>query len=129
MSPSWRRALTILLLTLTLVVAALMITAWAMLPLDRTAITIDGERFSLADLTGTHAAVAFVIAVAAVVFSLVVAIMAAVFGLGLGAVGLAFGGLVAAGSLALVVAPFALVLWLMWRLVRSRPPTVLPARP
>ena len=128
MSPSWRRVLTILLLTLTAVVAALMIAAWTMLPLDGTAITIDGERFSLADLTGRHAAAVFVIALAAVVFGLVVALVATVFGLGLGAVGLAFGGLVAAGTLALVAAPFALVLWLMWRLVRSRPPTVLPVR-
>ncbi len=121
MSPSWRRALTIVLLAVTLVVAALMVAAWTMLPLDRTAIVIDGDRFSLADLTGTHTAVFFVIAVAVVVFIVLIAIGAGAFGLGLGVLGLAFGGLVTVGTLALVAAPFALVLWLIWRLVRSRP--------
>jgi hypothetical protein len=120
MSPSWKRALTMLLLVVTLVVAGLMVAAWSMLPLDRTAIVIDGDRFSLADLTGTHAIVFFVIAVAAVVFAVMVAIAACAFGLGLGALGLAFGGLVTLGTLALVAAPFALVVWLLWRLLRSR---------
>ena len=74
MSRPWRRAIGILLLILTLVVAALMATAWMTLPLDRTTISIDGDTFSLADLTGTHALVFFVVAVAAVVFALVLAL-------------------------------------------------------
>ncbi len=120
MSPSWKRALTILLLVVTLVVAGLMVAAWSMLPLAHTSITFDGERFSLADLAGTHAVIFFVIAVAAIVFAVMVAIAAGAFGLGLGILGLAFGGLVTVATLALVAAPFALVLWLLWRLVRSR---------
>ena len=121
MNPSWKRALTLLLLVLSLVVAGLMVAAWTMLPLDQTALTIDGERFSLADLTGTHALVFFVVAVAAVVFALVVALLAGVFGLGLGVIGLAFGLAVTLGALALVASPFILLAWLLWRTVRSRP--------
>jgi hypothetical protein len=128
MSRAWRRAFGILLLILTLVVAALMVTAWTLLPLDRTSISIDGDTFSLADLTGTHTLVFFVIAVAAVVFALVVALACGALGLGLGAIGLAFGIVVTLGSLALVAAPFAFAIWLVWRLVRSSPAPV-PARP
>jgi hypothetical protein len=119
MSPTWKRALGILLLILTLVVVALMATAWALLPLDRTAITIDGDTFSLADLTGGHAIIFFVVAVAVVVFALVLAITAGALGLGLGVIGLAFGLVVTLGTLALVAAPFAFVVWLVWRLVRT----------
>ncbi len=127
MSRSLRRAIGILLLVLTLVVALLMVTAWTMLPLDRTSISIDGDTFSLADITGTHTLVFFVIAVAAVVFALVVALACGALGLGLGAIGLAFGIVVTLGTLALVAAPFAFAVWLVWRLVRpaSAP---LPAR-
>ena len=121
MSSSWTRALTILLLTLTAAVAGLMVAAWAMLPLDQTALTIEGERFSLADLTGTHAVVFFVIAVAGVVFALLVALAAGALGLGLGVIGLAFGLAVAIGSLALVTSPFLFFVWLVWRFVRTRP--------
>ncbi len=128
MSSSWKRALTILLLTLIAVVAGLMVAAWTMLPLDQAALTIEGERFSLADLSGTHAVVFFVIAVAAVVFALVVAIMAGALGLGLGVVGLAFGLAVAIGSLALVASPFIFFVWLVWRLVRTRPAAPLVTR-
>ncbi len=121
MNPSCRRALAALVLILALVVAGLLVAAWATLPLDRTAITIDGDRFSLADLTGTHTVVFFFIAIAAVVFAVLFALAAGAFGLGLGALGLAFGGLVAVGTLALVAAPFVLLAWLVWRLVRSPP--------
>ena len=127
MSRPWRRAAGILLLILALVVAALMVTAWTMLPLDRTSISIDGDTFSLADLTGTHTLVLFVIAVAAVVFALVVALACGALGLGLGALGLAFGIVVTLGTLALVAAPFAFAVWLVWRLVRPSP-APLPAR-
>ena len=124
MSLSWKRSLGILLLVLTLFVAALMVAAWTMLPLALTSITIDGETFSLADLTGTHAVAFFVFCVAVGVFALVAAIASAVFGLGLGAIGLAFGLVVTLGTLALVASPFALVVWLLWRLVRIRPAPV-----
>jgi hypothetical protein len=128
MSPSWKRALGILLLILTLIVAALMATAWALLPLDRTSVTIDGDTFSLADLTSGHALIFFFVAVAVVVFALALALAAGAFGLGLGVIGLAFGLVVTLGTLALVAAPFALVVWLLWRLVRPRPTPVV-ARP
>ena len=120
MSRPWRRAFGILLLILTLVVAALLVAGWTMLPLDSTAITIDGETFSLADLTGTHAVVFFVVAVAAVVFALVVALAAGAFGLGLGALGLAIGMAVTLGVLTLVASPFLLFVWLLWRALRTR---------
>ncbi|MEO7115745.1 MAG: hypothetical protein ABIZ18_07785 [Caldimonas sp.] len=123
MSPSWKRALVILLLVVTLVVAGLMVAAWSMLPLAHTSITFDGDRFSLADLASTHAVVFFAIAVVAVVFAVMVAIAAGAFGLGLGLLGLAFGGLVTVGTLALVAAPFALVVWLLWRLTHPRAST------
>ena len=128
MSRSWTRAIGILLLILTLVVAMLVATAWTMLPLDRTSISIDGDTFSLADITGTHTLVFFVIAVAAVVFALVVALACGALGLGLGAIGLAFGIVVTIGSLALVAAPFAFAVWLVWRLLRAAP-APMPARP
>ena len=44
-----------------------------------------------------------------------------VVGLGFGAFGLAFGVLTALASLVAVVAPFALIGWLLWRLFRQRP--------
>ena len=128
MSPSWKRALGMLLLVLTLVVIALMATAWALLPLDHTSITIDGDTFSLADLTGGHALMFFVVAVMVVVFALALALAAGAFGLGLGVIGLAFGLIVTLGTLALFAAPFAFVVWLVWRLVRPQPMPVV-ARP
>jgi hypothetical protein len=130
MSPSWRRALGIVLLILTLMVAALMVAAWTLLPLDHTSITIGGETYSLADLSGTNVVAFFVIAVVVVVFALVAAIGAAVFGLGIGVLGVAFGLVVTIGTLALVASPFALVIWLIWRFVRTRAaPPPLPLRP
>jgi hypothetical protein len=129
MSPSWRRALGIMLLILTLLVAALMVAAWTLLPLDHTSITIDGETYSLADLSGTNVVAFFVITVVVVVFALVAAIGAAVFGLGIGVLGIAFGLVVTVGTLALVASPFALVIWLIWRFVRTRSAPPLPLRP
>ena len=129
MSPSWRRALGIVLLILTLMVAALMVAAWTLLPLDHTSITIGGETYSLADLSGTNVVAFFVIAVVVVVFALVAAIGATVFGLGIGALGVAFGLVVTIGTLALVASPFALVIWLVWRFVRTRSAPPQPVRP
>ena len=120
MSRSWKRALTVLALILTVVVAALLATAWTVAPLDSTAITIDGDTFSLANLTGADAVVFFVVAVAALVFALVVALAAGAVGLGLGALGLALGLAVTLGVLTLVASPFLLFVWLLWRGLRTR---------
>ncbi len=123
MRTAWPRAVAVLLLIFVLVVALVLAAAWAAIPFDGTTITVDGETFRLADLTGSHPVVFFTIAVAAVVFALLVALSATAFGLGLGALGLAFGLLVTLGTVALVAAPFALALWLLWRLARPRPAT------
>ena len=95
------------------VVAAAIAAAWAAWPLDGTTLWIDGEHFSLADLSGGHAAAAFAIA-------LVAALVAVVVGIGFGVVGMAFGVLSAAASVALVLSPFVLVGWLLWRLLGNR---------
>jgi hypothetical protein len=118
---SWGRAVAIALLVLTLLVAMLLATAWWVLPLDGVTMTVRGETYSLADLHGPRAVVAFCIAVAAVVIALIAAPVMVVVSIGFGALGLAFGLLTAAASLALVVAPFALIGWLLWRLFRERP--------
>ncbi|MEO8835326.1 MAG: hypothetical protein ABI364_01155 [Caldimonas sp.] len=119
MKIAWRVTAVLLVLAI-VVVAALMTAAWTMLPLDRVALTLHGETFSLADLDGWRAAMFFVAAVALVVLALVVAIGAVAFAIALGALGLAFGLLCSIGSLALAAAPFVLVAWLLWRLVRPR---------
>jgi hypothetical protein len=118
------RALAILLLALIVVVTALMAAAWTMLPLEHTALTLHGETFSLADLQGWSAVLFFILAVAAVVIVLVVALALVVVVLGFGALGIAVGLLVTVAALALVAAPFALVVWAAWQLVRTRPTPV-----
>ena len=121
---SWHRAVAILLLSLTLVVAVVVGIGWAVLPLDGITVTVDGHTFALADLQGWRAAVAFCIAVALVVIAIVVALTLAIASLGLGVIGMIFGLLTAAASLAFVLSPFALVGWLVWRHLRERPPAV-----
>jgi hypothetical protein len=118
---SWSRALAVALLVLTLLVAALITMAWFSLPLDGITVTVHGQTFSLADLQGPQVALALCIAVAAVVVAIVVALVMVIVGLGFGALGIAFGLLTAAASLALVLSPFALIGWLLWRLFRERP--------
>jgi hypothetical protein len=120
MIASWTRAAAIALLVLTTLVAVLIAAAWSALPLDRYALHLDGETISLAELNGTRALLVFVGCVAAVVLAIVAALMVIV-GLGVGAVGVAIGLLVTAASVAMVVAPFVLVAWGVWRLVRGRP--------
>ena len=128
MTKSWSRALAIALLALTLVVAVLITMAWFSLPLDEITITVPGQSFSLAELQGPQVAVGLCIAVAAVVFAIVAALVLVVVGLAVGALGIAFGLLTAAASLALVLSPFALIGWLLWRLFRDRPePVATPA--
>ena len=129
MIKSWSRGLAIALLALTLVVAALIATAWFALPLDGVTVSVHGETFSLADLHGPQLAVALSIAVAAVVVAIVAALVMVVVGLAIGALGIAFGLLTAAASLAVVLAPCALIGWLLWRLFRERPaPVAAPQR-
>ncbi len=101
------RVLAIGLLALTVAVTIVMAAAWTPLPLDRIALDLHGETFSLADLRGSHAFLFFVGAVAAVVSALVAACVLTGFGLGLGALGIGVGLLATIGSLALVAAPFA----------------------
>jgi hypothetical protein len=119
----WSRAATALLL-LTLVIVAALTVAWAMLPLDGTTITVDGETFSLANLSGGQVVAAFVIAIIATIAALLVAAFAVVVGLAVAVLGVAVGMLAAAASLALVASPLLLVGWLVWRAVRRpRPAT------
>ena len=106
------RALAIGLLMLTVVVTILMAAAWTTLP-----------------LAGTHAFLFFVGAVAAVAIALVAAFALTVFGLCLGALGIAVGLVATIASLALVVAPFALIGWLLWRLLRGRPAPAIATSP
>ncbi len=114
---SWSRAAATLLLVLGLVIAALLAAAWAMLPLEHVALTLDGESFSLADLHGTSAVLFFVAAVAVMMSAFVAVMFAVVVGLGFGAIGL----VATIASLALIAAPFILVAWVVWRALRARP--------
>jgi hypothetical protein len=118
---TWIRALAIGLLVLTAIVTVLMAAAWTVLPLDGVSIRTHGQTYSLDDLEGTKAALFFLLAVAAVVIAVIAALAMVAIGLGLGALGLIVGLLATAGSLALVIAPFALIGWGVWRLFRTRP--------
>jgi hypothetical protein len=126
---SWSRALAIALLVLTLIVAALITMAWFSLPLEGITVTVEGQTFSLADLQGPQVAVGLCIAVAVVDVAIVAALMMVVVGLALGALGIAFGLLTAAASLAVVLSPFALIAWLLWRQFHERPAPVATHRP
>ncbi len=122
---AWHRGVTILLLLLTLVVSVVMAVAWFALPLDGITVTMNGESFSLVDLMqGPRGVVFFFLAVAAVVIAIVAALSMVVVGIGFGALGLTFGLLTALASLVVVVAPFALIGWLLWRVFRERPAIV-----
>jgi hypothetical protein len=127
-STSWSRAAAMLLLVLALVIAALLVAAWTILPLDDVGLTLNGETFSLADLHGTSAVLFFVATVAVVIFAFVAVMVAIVVGLGFGAIGLAIGLVAAIASLALVAAPFVLIAWLVWRALRSRPAPAITGR-
>ncbi len=129
MIKSLGRAVAIGLLVLTLVVGALVTTAWFALPLDGITVSVHGETFSLAELTGPQVAVGLCIAVAAVVVAIVAALILVAVGLAVGALGIAFGLLTATASLVVVLAPFALIGWLLWHLFRERPATVVAHQP
>jgi hypothetical protein len=123
------RVFAIGLVVLTAVVTLLMAAAWTTLPLEHVAITFRGETFSLADLSGSSAVLVFVLAVAAVVLAVLVGLAAAVVGLSVGATGIAFGLLVTVATLAVVASPFALIVWLIWRVLRPRSAPVVVAAP
>jgi hypothetical protein len=126
---SWTRALAVLLVVVAAFVAVLVAVAWAVLPLDRIALAIDGATYSLADLHGWDVVLAFLAAVAAVVLALVVALGAIVLAMAVGAIGVGVGLLAAVASVVVVVAPFVVVGWLLWRLLRRRRSTAtVPAR-
>ena len=124
----WSRALAIALLVLTLVVALVITMAWFSLPLDGITVTVEGQTFSLADLGGPEVAFGLCIVVAVVVIAIVAALVMAVFGICIGALGLAFGLLTAIASLALVLSPFALIAWLLWRQFHHHRPAPVAAQ-
>ena len=84
-----------MMLVLVVVIGAAIAVLWLALPLDGTTISIDGESFSLANLSGGELALAFVAAI-----------------------------LASLAALAIVASPFILVGWLVWRAVRRRPPAI-----
>ena len=129
MTKSWSRALAIALLVLTLVVAIVITLAWFSLPLDGITVTVEGQSFSLADLRGPEVAFGLCIAVAVVVIAIVAALVMVVVGVALGALGVAFGLLTALASLAVVLSPFALIAWLLWRQFHHRPAPVAAQQP
>jgi hypothetical protein len=118
---SWHRAVALLLLVLAVMIAALIAAAWTVLPLDNIAVTWHGETFSLADLNGMSEVLFFIVAVGAVVLVFLAVMAAVIVGLGFGAIGLALGMAATVAALALVAAPFVLLAWLVWRLLRTRP--------
>ena len=112
-------------LVLVIVVAAIVAALWLALPLVSTTISIDGESFSLANLSGGELALAFVAAVLASLAALAVGALATALGLAAGALGIGIGLLATVAVLALLASPFLVVGWLVWRAAR-RPPRALP---
>jgi hypothetical protein len=113
-------------LVLVIVVAAIVAALWLALPLVSTTISIDGESFSLANLSGGELALAFVAAVLASLAALAVGALATALGLAAGALGIGIGLLVTVAVLALLASPFLVVGWLVWRAARrprALPPT------
>jgi hypothetical protein len=117
----WGRARGVLALFTLVALVVVLAGAWSMLPLDRTTIVIDGETISLSGISGWHAGLAIVAAVAAVLLALVVAALAVVLGLGLAVFGIVIAMLSVVGALALVASPALLLGWLIWRLFRRAP--------
>jgi hypothetical protein len=115
----WSGAAAALLLLALVVVAALMV-AWAALPLDGTTITVDGETFSLANLSGGQVAAVFAIGIVATIAALLLAALAVIVGLAAAVLGIGVGILATAASLTLVASPLLLIGWLLWRAVRRQ---------
>ena len=115
-------------LVLVIVVAAIVAALWLALPLVSTTISIDGESFSLANLSGGELALAFVAAVLASLAALAVGALATALGLAAGALGIGIGLLATVAVLALLASPFLVVGWLVWRAARrprALPPTAI----
>jgi len=113
-------------LVLVIVVAAIVAALWLALPLVSTTISIDGESFSLANLSGGELVLAFVAAVLASLAALAVGALATALGLAAGALGIGIGLLATVAVLALLASPFLVVGWLVWRAARrprALPPT------
>ena len=64
-----------------------------------------------------------------VVIAIVAALVMVVVGVVVGALGIAFGLLTATASLAVVLSPFALIAWLLWRQFHQRPAPVAAHQP
>jgi len=115
-------------LVLVVTIGATIAALWLALPLDGTTISIDGESFSLANLSGGELALAFVAAILASLLALAIGALAAVLGLAAGAIGIGLGVLAAVAALAIVASPFLLIVWLVWRAFR-RPRAIATATP
>ena len=113
-------------LVLVVILGAAIAALWLALPLDGTTISIDGESFSLAHLTGGELALAFVAAILASLFALAVGALAAVLGLAAGAIGIGLGVLAAVAALAIVASPVLLIGWLVWWAVRRKSSAIAP---
>jgi hypothetical protein len=111
-------------LALVVAVAAAVAALWLALPLVSTTISIDGETFSLANLSGGELALAFVAAILASLAALAVGALATALGLAAGAFGIGLGVLATVAVVAIVSSPLLLVGWLVWRAVRRRPGSV-----
>ena len=119
---SWSRALAIALLVLTLVVAVLIAMAWFALPLD--GITVTVRRPELLARRPARAAARRRRSASPWRWSSSPSSPRwswSSSALGVGALGIAFGLLTAAASLAVVLSPFALIAWLLWRLFHRSP--------
>jgi len=108
-------------LVLVVVVAMAIAALWFALPIVDTTISIDGEHFSLANLSGGELVLAFVAAVLAALAALAVGALATALGLAAGALGIGLGVLATVAVLAIVASPLLLVGWLVWRAARRRP--------
>jgi len=113
-------------LVLVVIIGASIAALWLALPLDGTTISIDGERFALANLSGGELALAFVAAILASLVALAIGALAAVLGLAAGAIGIGLGAFAAVAALAIVASPFLLVAWLVWWAMRRRSRTIAP---
>ena len=127
----WWSRVAVALLLLAIVIAAVLAVSLYALPLDGTTVTVDGETFSLGNVSASQAVAAFAIAVVATVVGLIVAAFAIAFALLVAALAIGIAILATVASLALVASPFLLVAWLVWRAVRgprhASPSTAAPA--
>jgi hypothetical protein len=115
-----------LIVTLILVLVAIIAAACATMPLDQMTITIHGETFSLAGISGWHAGLVIAGAIVVVLLATVAAALAVAFALGMAGLAVLVGLAATVASIVLVASPLILVGWLVWRLV-ARPSRPRPA--